>query len=146
MYSQSDIKIDIQKWIDWLESNNGEVLHPDFIVNKVLSDWKENYGDIPDPALCASKLLVRDYTRRELNKFKLSEDSDAQITLPGFRKLQRRYMIDRNGEQVCVKIENMTIDECEAKIKEMQSMLSGLEKHIEEMIGWIENKFGKQII
>lgn len=58
---------------------------------------------------------------------------DPQELLPGFERLQRRYSVERNGQQWLVPVAELTDEEIDAKIAEHRAMAAGHELHAREL-------------
>lgn len=97
--------------------------------------------DAPFYVLCAYE-HVRDTVREVLRKIKKDEtEQDQQNTLPGFKHLQKRYLVTRDEDQVVVAIESMTHDEIEAKCAELETMATGCMAHARELRRYASDRF-----
>jgi hypothetical protein len=135
MYEQAELTSDIEKVIETLEKEGAERLSPDVITSFVMTRWQEVAGDADERYLFASHWCLREQVRKRLNRYKVipGTDVDEQLLLEGFERLQKRYLVEENGEQVAVRIEKMTRKQFEDKIAEFESMREGLSQHIQEL-------------
>ena len=78
---------------------------------------------------------VRDAVRQCLRRLKPDPkgETDEQLLLPGFERLQKAYLVSRNEEQVGVPIELLTDDENGAKVTELRRMAAGCLEHAAEL-------------
>lgn len=79
---------------------------------------------------------VYEEVRRRCNKKLRHEEFDSsQLNLFGqdWEQLQRRYLIERDGEHVAVLIENMTDEELEEKAKMHDRQADEMRKHAQEL-------------
>ena len=69
-------------------------------------------------------------------------ESDAALVLPGFEKLQARYLITREGEACIVPLDDLTEEEMLAKLRQFRRNMAGLQKHYDELDAFRMRKFG----
>lgn len=131
MYLISDIDSEIAKKADELVTNGQ--LPKVWLVQAVMKNHAQIVGKDADMAICC----MNDTVSRRVNKYfstiKASEEEKPQMPLPGFERLQRRYVINRNEEQTIVSVYDMTDAELEGKAKEMDSMAEGCYAHADEL-------------
>lgn len=84
--------------------------------------------------LCAYD-QVRDVVRQAFRRFKPDRkgETDKQLLLPGFERLQKRYLVSRQGQQMAVRIEQLSDDEAAAKVAELLGMAHGCTEHAKEL-------------
>jgi len=70
--------------------------------------------------------------RREDDKL-LKDEAQYSLAFPGYKRLQRRYSIERNRVQMAVPTELLTHEERLFKSKELRSMGFGVLQHADEM-------------
>lgn len=61
------------------------------------------------------------------------ETEDREPVFPGFERLQRYYVVKRNGEEIGVAIEDLTDAELESKAAEYRSQADGCNRHANEL-------------
>jgi len=78
---------------------------------------------------------VRDVVGEVARRYKVTpkEESDTQILLPGFERLQVAYTITRGEESQIVPVDMLTHEERKAKSAELRRMGSGCFLHADEM-------------
>lgn len=142
IYSTKDLIAEIAKKIEWLQRNNGHTLHPDWIANAVVTDHPDIRGEDSDFYVCCARSDVRNEVRRQLGKFKVKADkeSDAQLVMEGFERLQKYYLVTMDEEQVAVRIELMTDEQLEEKEREYMAMGDGCYKHADEIRRYRERR------
>lgn len=142
MYEYKDLNQEISAKYEWFREHNGAVLHPDAITDEILSDHKDHWGPDADFYAFATQAHVRNETRKYLNKFKIKSDieTDKQLVLPGFQRVQQYYVITREGEQCAVRVDSMTYAEIKAKCAELHAMSDGCLAHENELMRYWESK------
>jgi hypothetical protein len=79
-----------------------------------LADWPGR-----DFYECCAYTAVRSYTRAVYRDMRQGESAaeaeERQLIFPGFERLQRRYIVDRDDEMVAVALELMTDAEIDGK-------------------------------
>jgi len=138
MYSLSTLNQEIQTVIEEMESHSR--LHPDWITQAVIARHPDVDGNDSDFYQCCTRSGVRDAVRKRLNRYKAdpNDQTDAQIVMEGFDRLQKRYLIKENGEQVAVRIECLTRQQILAKALEQERMGYGCFQHAEELRRYAE--------
>ena len=135
MYSLTDLQHEIEKTIERMEAQNEARLHPDWITQAVMNQHPDVDGGDADFYECCSRAEVRNQVRKRLNRYKASADLeiDTQITLEGFERLQKRYLVTEKGEQVAVRIESMATKQLQEKADELRAMGAGCYQHADEI-------------
>lgn len=80
------------------------------------------------------RMALRDEKARE------GEDDNASLLLPGFKRLHRRYSVMREGEQVIVPIQAMTVRELKVKADDYLSMARGNKEHADELFRYAQHR------
>lgn len=68
------------------------------------------------------------------------EESPAQISFPGYNRLQTEYTITRNGESCIVPTEQLTVKELRSKASEHRAMSEGHLAHADELEEYAETR------
>jgi hypothetical protein len=139
--TDTDIKDEVIKTID----GHNERMPATWIVQAVLSLHVKPKGKDKDFYLCCAYGHVRAVVRQTLQRMRgeeIEEHSD-QLILPGFERLQQRYIIEHDGELLAVPLEQMTQDEIRQKIEELHRMARGCLTHARELERYLSN-FGSQ--
>ena len=79
---------------------------------------------------------VSDAVERYVRRVKASEDQPAveqEDLFPGYRRLQRRYVVTRSSAQIIVPVEDLTDEEVLSKIQEHKAQAEGHLLHAEEL-------------
>lgn len=141
MYSIGDLDKEIKAKVLWLEENNGRVLHKQWLINAVTGDHPQIVGDDADFALLCVRTTVTERVERlfrEMKSDEMAAEPDAQMTLPGYKHLQRRYFVERDGERVGVLVWDVTDIELVAKAREHRAMGKAHFAHADEIDRFIE--------
>ena len=88
---------------------------------------------------------VRNTVRKVVNTYKeiSGKRTDEQLLLPGFKRLQKFYALDRGDEAVFVPIAQMSDEEIEEKIREYAAMAVGCKQHAKELQRYLSERNGK---
>lgn len=115
--------------------NAGEVVAAAWITHGVMMNHSEAEGRDADWLTGNARRHVRACVQKVLGRYKASEsvEGDPQLALPGFSRLQKAYLIERNGEQVIVPIDQMTPDELLERAAEYERMAAGCQEHAREI-------------
>lgn len=136
MYKIGQLAKEIRAIVDGRIKRNMPV-QPDWVVKEILDSHQEITGNDSDFYFCVAREAIRDQVRKQINRFRLSQEQavaiDKQIVLPGFERLQRAYLIEIRGKQIAVPLEKMTSLQRQAKIAELQAMGDGCFQHAEEL-------------
>jgi hypothetical protein len=91
--------------------------------------------------------LVRNAVRKVLRRYHPDEEgeTDPQLTLPGYQRVQKAYLVRRRGQQVVVPIEKLSAAEIRLKITELRRMADGCLEHGEELERYLVKRFGDQV-
>lgn len=78
---------------------------------------------------------VRAAVRHVVRSYKPAvEGTDEQLLLPGFERLQKAYLVSRDGDQIVVPTNQLTDEEVDAKVGELRRMAEGCHLHADELI------------
>lgn len=111
-----------------------------WLVMQVVSSHPDVHGDdAPFYVLCAYE-HVRDVVRSVLRLYEPREEEDPQGVLPGFERLRRAYLVEREHEQIVVPLHQMTYEEVRLKASEYRSMAFGCIKHADELDRYAEGR------
>lgn len=141
-YSQSDLTIEIKQIIE-----QGLATHvataASFIAMAVVarhplpSGWK---GDHRDFAIVCIHNHVRSMVKDVLKTMKAADIGDPQMTMEGFSRLQKAYIIERNKDLTVVPIEQCSDEELLAKAAELRSKIEGMAEHEDEIHRYIRQR------
>lgn len=142
MYTMAMIDEEVKDKVRWLEEQNGKELQKAWLVNAVIQDHADINGEDADFALCCSRSAVKSRVESYFRKIKENENdpTDEQMIFPGFRRLQKRYIVDRNTELVAISILDMTDDEIRNKAEEHRKMGAGHYEHADELIQFLSDR------
>lgn len=88
---------------------------------------------------------VHDTVRQVVRRFKPSKDEiSPQLAFPGWPRLQRAYLIERNGEQQIVATQDMSSHELDLKADELERMSVGCMQHARDLRRYRRQRFGDE--
>jgi hypothetical protein len=143
MYAYSDLlRVEIEQEIEELRVEHSPVLHPDWITKLILNRHPDLSGDDADFFAYNAREHVRGEVRRQLNRYKLKPEvqADRQLVLPGFLRLQEYYLVARGEEHVAVRINSLSEEESRAKYAELIAMAAGVLEHAREFQRYFSSK------
>jgi hypothetical protein len=114
-----------------------------WIVKEMIDRHPGIGGDDSDWYRICAFVAIDSVVRGVLQRHRAQEaelDIDRQEVLPGFKRLQRRYSIERDGEQTVVELERMTVIEGRAKAHELREMAKGCLAHAEELDDYFDQR------
>ena len=118
---------------DWLTTLVVEA-HADLKGND--ADWYE---------FCAYG-YIRGAVRKIINATKAisGNETDEQLLLPGFKRLQKFYALEREEKPIFVPIAQMSDQEIEEKILEYEAMAVGCKEHARELRRYLSERCGRK--
>jgi len=142
MYAYSDLRVEIEQQIEELRAEHSPVLNPDWITKAILNRHPDLSGGDADFFAYNAREYVRGEVRRQLNRYKLKPEleADRQLVLPGFARLQEYYLVLRENEHVAIHIDRMTPEESRTKYAELQAMAAGVLEHAKEFRRYFRSK------
>jgi len=130
-YSRHDLTIEINEVIEERLAAGSDVIVP-WLIQAILASHEE--VGLSDFSVCARMEFVADEVGRCVRRFKEpTPDELEELTLPGFKHLQRAYKFERGGQTTIIPIEAMTDEELEAKADEHDKMARGHLGHAREI-------------
>ena len=113
----------------------GRTVQTSWLANAVISRHELIEGDDKDFYVLCAWSHVRVIVRQVLRRYKAEPEAktDPQIVMPGFERLQRGYLVDREKESVLVPTDQLTDAELNAKANEYGRMAEGCRLHALEL-------------
>jgi hypothetical protein len=135
MFTPAQLTQEIEKVIERFEAEKSRALHPEWITQAVVDLHLSIEGADTDFWRLCGRAEIRNKVGARLNRYKIKPEveADAQITLAGFERLQQRYQVTEDGEQVAIRIQDLTRAQRRAKWQELEAMGAGCYQHAEEM-------------
>ena len=135
VYSLADLTGEIEGAIDRMDSGSVRALSPDLVTEAVIGSWGEISGECADRFVCTANAWVRNQVRLRINRYKAqaAPEADAQLVMDGFERLQKRYLIEEDGEHVAVRVQDLTPTQRLAKAAELRAMGDGCYQHAQEL-------------
>ena len=142
MYSLATLATEIQQAVSDLETHNGSsIISKRWLTSAVLA---QHEAEMAAPfATCCGRYTVEqavDRYFRELRAAEQSAEADPQALLPGFARLQQRYLTKRDGEMQAVPVHQLSDAELRAKAAELRVMGDGLHRHADELLRFIQTR------
>lgn len=142
MYATSDLTAEIEALI---EAGDYEELSPDMIVTAIVGKKEPPDGADRDYYLLCANGYTRELVRKVANRYKSDNAEDhekvaPQLILPGFKRLQTKYLVERRGQAVIVPVDHLSAEEIEAKAAIYESMGAGCLQHAEELRRYAEER------
>lgn len=111
---------------------------PRWISQTVINRHPDIQGSDKDFYLLTSFKGIRKEVTTAINKFKLDPENEREpkqleFLMPGYKRVQRKYLVEIDGEQIAVPVADLTDDQIELKIKELESMSFGCIEHADEL-------------
>lgn len=114
-----------------------ERIQPNWITQDIINTHPLIEGEDSDFYLCLGRETIREQVRKQISRFKLTPDKavniNQQLVLPGYERLQVFYLIESDGEQIAIPLEQMSDAQRQAKIDELRAMGSGCYQHAREL-------------
>ncbi len=114
------------------------------LVQSLVSTHEMYAGD--GETLYALYYSYGEHINRYFRDIKAAEEeigAPEELLLPGFKRLQRRYVLQRDSQSCIIGIDYMTPEELDAKEKEHRQMAIGHIQHAEEIHSFRVAKFGE---
>ena len=153
MFSEKELIAEVAERVEsGLEE--GRPVQAASLANAVISRHERIEGRDKDFYLTCAWSHVRVVVRQVLRRYKGEPEvePDRQIVMPGFKRLQRGYLLERDKESVLVRIDQLTHAELDEKAEEYERMGEGCRLHALELrrykirraACWGRRRFGAQ--
>lgn len=134
MFSETDLFKEVTGQIETCLSE-GRSVHASWLTHAVVGAHPKVEGNDKDFYTLCAYGYVRDAVRHALRRYKpdAEETPDPNIVLPGFERLQKGYLVEREKESVLVPTYQLSDGEIEAKATEYERMAEGCRLHAAEL-------------
>lgn len=140
---KASIYQDVSRVLSEMEQNAVRAIRPADVAQEVI----DSFG-VHDSQDARYQIAMVEYVRRivasNFNRYKVREELDEevndQLILPGFNRLQRRYLVKDGDETVAVKVEDIPDNLLFEKASELRSMGEGCFLHADEIERYIEKR------
>lgn len=133
---QSDLDREVREVMDELLVD-GSPATVVWVVQGVMDRHRDISGQDENFARLCAYEHVRRTTLTEIRNRKQNDEESQSVSqgelFPGYERVQKSYVISRDGEQMVVRLEQMTEAEGRTKIGELRSMASGALDHAREL-------------
>lgn len=117
--------------------NGGDSVPSLWLVHELMQRHDRVEGEDADLALLGLRTLFQRTVREVLRKTKAEETatevSQSELFGGSYTRVQRRYLVNRNGDQVVVRVEALTEEEWRTKCRELRAMGEGCFTHAKEL-------------
>lgn len=140
---RSVIKTAIEETVSEVLSGNLRPMRSTVITDAVMQRWiDEVQGPAADIALVGLHDTVGELVRKRMNadRKREAETPDPQLIMEGFERLQKLYVIDVDGEQTYVPVDEMTDEQIDAKADELRRFAVGAMKHADELVRYRDSR------
>jgi hypothetical protein len=114
-----------------------------WVAHQVIREHPRITGKDKDFWLAVGSREIRGAVQRAVSSYKVKPSmdvADAQLLMPGFRHLQKAYLIAREDEQKVVRTDRMTDQELVEKAGELQVMAAGCVEHASEITRYLARR------
>ena len=141
MLTQADLEMEVFTVIERALAQ-GNVAPAAWITQSVIADHTAISGDDADWYRLCAYGHVRDAVRKCLRRYRLDPETaaDPQLTLEGFERVQKMYLVERAGDQVIVPTEQLTPTEVGDKIAELRQMGTGCFLYADELERYLNQR------
>ncbi len=134
----------IQEAQAFVEERADQAIPTSWLVQHIFDRHKESFTD--DFGRGVAFDAFRSYVREVMQKYKLDakreDEPDPQMVLPGYKRVQKRYLVTRNRESISVPAEQLTRLEVDDKIGELRRMGHGCFEHADELGKYLAERLG----
>lgn len=129
---ENSVTAEVHKLID-NKISSGVVVNIDWAAAEILAGKAEIDGaDAPFYRVCTFKEVQR-IVRRAIGKYDVTDTTDDQLVLPGFKHLCKAYAITRDGKVMLVPVTKCTTPELLARADFLDEMAKGCRSHAREI-------------
>lgn len=137
--TDTDIKNEV---VNLIEATPSQPMPAAWIVQSIVKNHPLQTGIETDFYLCCAYAHVRAVVRSTLQSMRKRDneaEGDPQMILPGFDRLQLRYVVGDDDGQI-VPIELLTPDQIKEKIQELRRMARGCVEHADELERYLSQR------
>lgn len=134
-YAQKTLVAEVTELIERAICNN-RIVAAQWLAHELMKSHEAGIEGAASPdwhIQCAYE-GVKNAVREAVRRYEPSEaESDPQIIMQGFERLQKAYSVQRDGQHKVIPIDYLTDAEIDAKVDELECMAAGCTKHAEEL-------------
>lgn len=141
-----NIQDDVSAVLTEMEKSGVRAISTNAAVQQVI----ESFGvhNEQDPRYQGAMVeYVHRIVNRMFNRYKVKAETDrevdGQLVLPGYERLQQRYLVREGDESVAVKIQDLTDIQLLEKATELRNMGEGCFLHADEIERYISDRKGE---
>lgn len=141
MRSTRDVTGEIRKIVRE-RVDSGIVVRVEWLTQEILSMKDRIEGDDADFYIACGVSFIKDTVKRVIGDYqpKAADRQSDQIVMPGFDHLQKAYTVERGGETVLVPVDQLSMEEIEARALELEGMARGCIAHAKELRSYLLTK------
>lgn len=115
----------------------GIAIRADWVAVGVLGTKDKIEGDDAEFYRVCAYNEIRRIAKEVIGKFKATDETPAQLVLPGFTHLCKAYPMDRDGEVVLVPVDQCTTAELLTRAAQLHDMAVGCVAHADEIRAYV---------
>lgn len=115
--------------------SSGSAVPATWLLHETMQRHNRVEGEDADLALLALRFLIQ-RTVREVLRDKKKDESELKPQselFAGYTRVQRSYLVERDGEQTVVRVEDLSDDEWQTKVGDLRAMSVGCMTHAKEL-------------
>ena len=140
---KSSIYADVSRVLTEMEQEGVRAISPDVVTMSVI----DSFGVHEQQDARYQDAMV-DHVRRTVtsmfNRYKVQAETDdqvdTQLVLPGYERLQQRYLIHEDGQSFAVRTDELTDEQLMVKQAELRNMGAGCFLHADEIQRYIDER------
>lgn len=140
---EASIRQDVAAVLTEMEEHGVRAIGPSAVVQNVI----DSFGIHDQQDVRYQEAMIDYMTRivgKMLNAYKVKAETDdqvdGQLVLPGYKRLQQRYLIHEDGESVAVLTSQIADEVLLGKASELRNMGEGCFSHADEIERYIEER------
>ncbi len=118
----------------------GVAIRADWVAVGILGTKDKIEGDDAEFYRVCAYNEIRRIAKEVIGKWKATDETPAQLVLPGFTHLCKAYPMERDGEVVLVPVDQCSVAELLARAEQLDDMAVGCRAHASEIRAYVMAK------
>lgn len=140
---KTHIREDVAAVLTDMEEQGVRAIGPGAVVHDVIASF--GVHDDQDPRYQQAMIEhVHRVVNQMINSYKVQPETDdqvdGQLVLPGYQRLQRRYLVKEDGATFAVQVQALKDDQLYEKAAELRNMGEGCFLHADEIERYVEER------
>ncbi|MGQ3297726.1 hypothetical protein [Reyranella sp.] len=115
----------------------GVAIRADWVAVGILETKSKVEGDDAEFYRVCAYNEIRRIAKEVLGKWKATDETPAQLVLPGFTHLCKAYPMERDGEVVLVPVDQCSASELLLRAEQLDEMAAGCRAHAKEIRAYL---------